>query len=190
MDLRNPVLIVHDFGGPIGLPLALAGKALKVVLLNTWMWPFDDDPEMQRRARLVGGALGRSMYRWLNASLRLIMPSAYGDRRKLTPAIQRQYLEPFRDRAARTLVLWPLARAILGSRDYYASLWAHAERLAGVPALIIWGMKDSAFRPHQLTRWETLLPRATVVRLPAAGHWPHEEGPDEVLQAIRRFLEA
>jgi haloalkane dehalogenase len=190
LDLRDPVLIVHDYGGPIGLPLALEGKASRLILLNTWMWPFDDDPEMLRRGRLVGGTLGRFMYRWLNASLRLIMPSAYGDRRKLTAAIHRQYLEPFRDPAARVQVLWPLARAILGSRAYYASLWARAERLGALPALIIWGMKDTAFRPHQLARWETRLPRAAVVRLPAAGHWPHEEAPREVVEAIRGFLGA
>jgi len=188
LELRAPVLIVHDYGGPIGLPLALDGKASKVVLLNTWMWPLDDDPEMVWRARLVGGTLGRLMYRWLNASLRLVMPSAYGDRRNLTPAIHRQYLEPFRDRAARVRVLWPLARALLGSRDYYASLWAQRQRLPALPSLIVWGMKDTAFRPHQLARWEALLPRATIVRLAAAGHWPHEEAPGEVVRAIEQFL--
>lgn len=189
LDLRAPVLIVHDFGGPIGLPLALDGKAPKVVLLNTWMWPFDDDPEMIRRSSLAGGAVGRFLYRWLNASLRLIMPSAYGDRHKLTPAIHRQYLEPFRDRAARAEVLWPLARALLGARDYYVSLLARVQRLSMLPVCIIWGMQDSAFRPHQLARWETLLPRADVVRLPDAGHWPHEEAPDDVIRAIQAFLE-
>jgi haloalkane dehalogenase len=186
--LRDPVLVVHDFGGPIALPLALDGRASRVVLLNTWMWPFDDDPEMVRRGRLVAGAFGRFLYRWANASLRLLMPSAYGDRRLLTPAIHRQYLEPFRERPARVQVLWPLAQAILGARDWYADLWRRAERLRALPVLIVWGMKDTAFRAHQLARWEALLPNATVVRLPTAGHWPHEEAPAEVAAAIREFL--
>jgi pimeloyl-ACP methyl ester carboxylesterase len=50
-------------------------------------------------------------------------------------------------------------------------------------------MKDTAFRPHHLARWQRLLPRADVVRVPAVGHWPHEEAPGEVVQAIREFLE-
>ena len=70
------------------------------------------------------------------------------------------------------------------------ALWAHAERLGALPALIIRGMKDTAFRPHQLARWETRLPRAAVVRLPAAAHWPHDEAPGEVVEAIRGFLGA
>jgi hypothetical protein len=40
--------------------------------------------------------------RYANPSLRVIMPGAYGDRRKLTPAIHRQYLALFRSIRARS----------------------------------------------------------------------------------------
>jgi pimeloyl-ACP methyl ester carboxylesterase len=52
----------------------------------------------------------------------------------------------------------------------------------------VWGLRDSAFRPHQLARWRQVLPAARVVELPGAGHWPHEEAPAEVLAALRSFL--
>src|SRR6185436_11298314 len=100
-----------------------------LVLINTWMWPFDDDPDMQRKGRIAGGALGRWMYRNLNFSLRVLMPSAYGDRRKLTPEIHREYLKIFTNKDDRVRVLHALARAILQSRDYYAGLAARADRL-------------------------------------------------------------
>ena len=188
LGLRDFTLVVHDYGGPIGLPLALAGRARRVVVLNSWMWPFDGDAEMQKRARLVSGRLGRFLYRWLNASLRLLMPGAYGDRRKLTPAIHRQYLEPFRDRAARVQVLWPLARALLRSREHYAKLEAGAAKLRALPTLIVWGLRDTAFRPHQLERWQALVPDAHIVQLAEAGHWPHEEAPAAVVEAVEGFL--
>lgn len=188
LDLPRFSLVVHDFGGPIALPLALDGRVERLVLMNTWMWPFDDDPEMAKRARMVSGALGRFLYKRLNASLRLITPSAYGDRRKLTPHIHRHYLEPFRDPASRERVLWPLARALLGSSAFYASLWERRERLTSIPTLIVWGLKDSAFRPYLLDRWKQLLPHARVVAIAEAGHWPHEEAPSEVADAIDSFL--
>ena len=192
LDLRDITLVVHDYGGPIGLPLALDAdsRVSRVVLLNTWMWPFDGDPDMQKKGRIAGGALGRWMYEHLNVSLRVVMPSAYGDRRKLTPAIRRQYLEVFTDKAARVQVLHALARALNGSRDYYARLWQDAGTLTRFPTLIVWGLKDSAFKPHQLAKWRALLPQATVVELRDAGHWPHEEEPEAVIQALKRFLEA
>jgi haloalkane dehalogenase len=190
LQLDRFTLVVHDFGGPIGLPLALRhpGRVRRLVVLNSWMWSFADDPEMQRRARLAGSALGRWLYRWLNASLRLIMPSAYGNRRALSRAIHRQYLAVFPDRDGRERVLWALARALLASGAFYDSLWQERQRLATLPMLIAWGLKDSAFRPHQLARWLAAFPHAEVATLPDAGHWPHEEEPDAVLAALRPFL--
>lgn len=61
--------------------------------------------------------------------------------------------------------------------------------LRKVPALIIWGMKDSAFLPYQLERWQSLLPNASVAAIAGAGHWPHEEEPALVIEEIERFLQ-
>ncbi len=166
LDLQDLTLVVHDFGGPIGLPLAVGSgdsrSPSEVVILNSWAWPLDDDPKMARGAKLIGGAIGRFLYRYANASLRLIMPSAYGDRKKLTKEIHRRYLDVFRDRDARVLVLHALAKSLLGSRAHYQSLLDRIERLRAVPVLIVWGMKDSAFQPYQLERWRELVPEAQV----------------------------
>ena len=190
LHLDRFTLVVHDFGGPIGLPLALAedSRVERVVIINTWAWPLDDDPKMARGAAFIAGAAGRWLYRYANASLRLIMPSAYGDKRKLTKEIHRQYLDVFRDRHARVLVLHALARALLGSRAHYQSLLDRLHALRRIPVLIVWGMKDSAFQPYHLARWQSLLPHATVTTIEAAGHWPHEEEPAQVIAAIQRFL--
>ena len=190
LDLRDLTLVVHDFGGPIGLPLALdpQSRVRRVIIMNTWAWPLDDDPKMARGAKFIGGAMGRFLYRYANASLRLIMPSAYGDKKKLTREIHRRYLDVFRDRDARVLVLHALAKSLLGSRAHYQSLLNGITRLGDLPVLIVWGMKDSAFQPYQLERWRTLLPGAQVETIEGAGHWPHEEEPARVASAIERFL--
>jgi haloalkane dehalogenase len=187
LGLSRFTLVVHDFGGPIGLPLALdgSGRVERLVVLNSWMWSFADDAEMTKRARLVAGGLGRFLYRRLNASQRLVMPSAYGDRRKLTKAIHRQYLEVFPDADSRERVLYALAKALLGSAPHYEALWDARARLAEIPTTIVWGLKDSAFRPRQLAKWRVAAPHARVVELADAGHWPHEEEPEAVVAAIR-----
>jgi haloalkane dehalogenase len=190
MGLDHFALVVHDYGGPIGLPLALAGRVTRLVMLNTWMWPFDDDKEMANRARLVQGAFGRWMYRHLNASLKMLMPSAYAQRSRLTRSIHRQYLAPFRTKDDRVLVLWPLAYALLGSGPFYRELYSRIDALRMIPTSIIWGLKDTAFRPHLLERWRQELPDASVLAMDNAGHWPHEEAPSEVAEAIAEFLSA
>ena len=190
LHLDRYTLVVHDFGGPIGLPLALDDQSRvdRVILMNTWAWPLNDDPKMARAAAFIAGAAGRFLYKYANASLRLIMPSAYGDRRKLTKEIHRHYLDAFRDRTARVMVLHALAKALLNSRAHYQSLLDRIGQLRAKPVLIIWGMKDSAFQPYQLDRWQQLLPNAEVVRIEDAGHWPHEEEPAQVIDAMQRWL--
>ena len=88
-------LVVHDFGGPIALPLALdaAGARARLVLLNTWMWSFADDPDMRRGAHR-GGRLRPLALPVLNFSLRVITPCAFGDRRSSPARFTAQYLAP------------------------------------------------------------------------------------------------
>lgn len=191
LGLDSFTLVVHDYGGPIALPLALddRGRVERLVIVNTWMWRLDDDPDMRRAARIAGGRPGKFLYRWANLSLRVIMPAAYADRRKLPREVHAQYLAPFRDRWSRGAVLWPLARALMGSTAFYDSLWQKRNRLRSIPTLIVWGTSDRAFKPNQLARWRSTLPHARVVDLPV-GHWPHEESPDAVTAAVTDFVTA
>jgi pimeloyl-ACP methyl ester carboxylesterase len=187
LGVRDFTLVVHDYGGPIGLPLALAGRARRLVVLNSFGWSLRGDRRVERASRLLGSRFGRFVYRWLNLSLRVIVPAAYADRRKLTRSVHAQYLGPFGDRWSRGAVLWPLARALVGSSAYYEELWSQRDRLWEMPALIVWGTKDPAFGPELIGRWREALPGARVLELPV-GHWPQEEAPSEVAAALGRFL--
>lgn len=189
LELRDFTLVVHDFGGPIALPLALErpSRVRRLVVMNSWMWSIADDPAMSRAARLLGGRFGRFLYERVNLSPRVIMPGAFADRTRLTPAVHQQYLAPFPDRWSRGTVLWTLARALLASSAHYEGLWERRDRLRDVPALLVWGTRDPAFTTRALDRWRTVLPRAPVVELPV-GHWPQEEAPDEVAEALREFV--
>jgi haloalkane dehalogenase len=181
---------VHDYGGPIALPLAQEApeRVASLVVLNSWMWSMLDDPKLARGARFMSSWLGRFMYRWLNASLRLLMPLAYADRRKLTPAIHAQYLAVFPGRDERERVLWALARAFVGSSAAFARLWQGRASLAAIPSLIIWGLGDRALPPALLDRLRQGLPEARVEALPGVGHWPQEEAPEQVAALLDGFL--
>ncbi|MBC7174571.1 MAG: alpha/beta fold hydrolase, partial [Polyangiaceae bacterium] len=97
LDLHDITLVLHDFGGPIGLPIALEepARVRSLVLVNTWAWAHGDDPTVGRISRLVASPLGRFLYRRLNASPRWLVPASFGDRKKLTPIIHRHYVAPF-----------------------------------------------------------------------------------------------
>lgn len=189
LGLQDITLVVHDFGGVIGLPLAVEepSRVSRIVVINSWMWDLGDDPGVRRAGRLFGGGLGRLLYERLNFSLRVITPAAFKDRKRLTPAVHAHYLAPFADRESRGLVLWPLARSLGSPSPHGERLWNRRAALANIPALLIWGTRDPALKPHQLERWRQALPHAEVVEL-ETGHWPHEEMPETVCASVGEFL--
>ena len=158
LDLRDVALMVHDFGGPIALPMTLErlGRVSRLIVLNSWIWSFTGNRKMERKARLAGSRLGRWMYRTLNVSLRMITPSAYADRKKLTPRIHAQYLAPFVGIDSRERVLHALARALLVSSDFYADLWERrGAPEGGAPPQLEWSSCRWATGPRRRrpTRW-------------------------------------
>jgi haloalkane dehalogenase len=189
LGLRDIVLVVHDFGGPIGLSYALDNPAnvRGLVLFNTWLWSLAGTPA-EKASRLLGDGLGRLLYTWLNFSPRVLMPSLFGDRRRLDRAVHRQYLAPFPTRSDR-YAPWMFARELMGSADWYESLWARRSVLAHIPALLLWGMRDSAFGSDALARWKEALPDARVVEFADAGHFVQEEAPEDAAARIHEFLE-
>lgn len=190
LGLTRFALVVHDYGGPIALPLAAQQpeRITGLAVLNSWMWPLTEDAELAKGARLAGSWLGRILYRWLNFSQRVLMPYAYGERRKLTPSVHQQYLSVFRRRDDRVRVLWALARALTASAPSLAKLWEARARLARIPALVLWGLGDRALPPRLLERFRGAWPQARIQELAGVGHWPHEEAPEVVAQALDEFL--
>lgn len=190
LGLTRFALVVHDYGGPIALPLAVAApeRISRLVLLNTWFWSLETDREFLKKARFAASPIGRFLYRWLNASLRLLMPSAYANRKLLTPRIHQQYLAPFKPRADRELVLWRLARSLVTSSPSFGRIWEDSARLAAIPTLVVWGLGDRALPPYMLERVRTALPHARVETLSGVGHWPQEEAPEEVAGLLDDFL--
>lgn len=58
-----------------------------------------------------------------------------------------------------------------------------------VPTLIIWGEED-ALIPFAAAQWyDRHLPRSTLVSIPAIGHLPMEEAPQESASAVRNWIE-
>ncbi len=59
------------------------------------------------------------------------------------------------------------------------------ERVAGKPALIVWGDKDQAFREPQRRRWESTFANHRTLILRGAAHYIQEDAPDEIVAAIK-----
>ena len=56
------------------------------------------------------------------------------------------------------------------------------------PTLLIWGQQDVALVSELASYLEPWVPNLRLLRLPTAGHWAHQEQPDQVNQALLAFL--
>jgi haloalkane dehalogenase len=153
------------------------------------MWPVDSDWYYVAFSKLTGGLVGRFLIRQFNLFARVIMRQSHSDKSKLTGHIHQHYLLPLQEPAERR-GCWVLPGEILGSSRWLGELWARRSAIATKPKLIVWGMKDIAFREAELNAWLDAFPDAESIRLDNVGHYVQEEAKDELGQAVRRFLSA
>ena len=189
LDLDDVTLVVHDFGGPIGWSHAMERpeRIRALVLLNTWMWSVADEERARAIDRAVRGAFGHVLYRWFNASARWIVPRVLGPGHALDSEAHHHYVG-ITNRSSDRVGQLTLARNLVGSSQWYESLWKRRDSLRQLPTLLIWGMKDPAFDADVLRRWRDLLPHADVALLEDSGHFPQEEAGEPAVEALREFL--
>lgn len=189
LGLKGITLVVHDWGGPIGLSYALENpeNVERIIVMNSWAWPVNRDPYYIAFSSFMGGPLGRFLIRRYNFFARVIMRKAFGNPTKLTEHVHQHYLRPLdRPEDRRGCAVFP--KQILGSTAWLRSLWERNDQLNAKPKLIVWGMRDIAFREQELRRWKSAFPDARVVRLGTVGHFVQEEAPEELREAVEQFL--
>jgi haloalkane dehalogenase len=187
LDLTDVTLVAQDWGGPIGLHVAERSpqRFSALVLANTWAWPVNGDLHFEAFSRVMGGVVGRALIRRLNVFVNLMIPAGHR-RRTLSPAEMQHYraaLSTSQRRHASAVLPW----SITGSRDFLRDVADNLGALAHLPALIVWGDADIAFRARERQRWEQTLPHHTTVAIAGAGHYVQSDAACEVADAIRAW---
>lgn len=188
MSLNNITLVVHDFGGPIGLGAAIQQheRIKQIVMFNTWLWETKSNPEAVKVDRLINSPLGKFLYLILNFSPKVLLKQGFHDKRKLTKSIHQQYIKPFPDKNSRRSLLM-LAKALVGSSDWYEEQWNKLAVLEDKPWLILWGTKDKFITPDFLSKWKQRLPNAKVA-VYECGHFVQEERSKECAEEITLLM--
>ncbi|WKN33075.1 alpha/beta fold hydrolase [Porifericola rhodea] len=188
LQLEDITLVVHDFGGPIGLSYTLAqpDQVKQLVIFNTWMWSLNEYPEFVRAGKIASSPLGRFLYKYFNFSPKVLIKQAFFDKAKLTKVLQQQYIKAFPDTKTRGGTI-AFAKHLLSSSEWYNSLWQQKEKLKDIAMLILWGKKDTLLTPILLKKWKENFAHAQIEEL-EAGHFVQEEKPAEAIMFIRAFL--
>lgn len=184
LHLRNIILVVHDFSGPIGLRVATKYPQWikQMVLLNTWAWNISNDVNQ----KLIRGPLLYFAYKWLNFSPRFLMPLSFGNK-KIPKHILKHYRMPFGKPSERMAPI-VFAQSFLTEEIWFDKLWSQLIVLYPVPVLIIWGVADPFVNPRYLNKFKKVFSTLSVKILTGTGHFPQEEEPNKVSRFILEFI--
>ncbi|PVY40743.1 haloalkane dehalogenase [Pontibacter virosus] len=188
LQLKNITLVVHDFGGPIGLSYALKHpeNVKRLVILNTWMWSLENEAQIMKISSFLNGSIGQFLYLNLGFSTRMLLPKGYHQKRHLSKDVHQHYLKPLNNSRNR-IGTWQFAVALKEAGPWFESLWEQRAKLRAIPMLILWGEKDKLLPLHLLDQWQQAFPEAEVKRLDA-GHFVQEEKGGEIADMIKHFI--
>lgn len=190
LDIKEADLIVHDWGGAIGMGLVTEGAFTpgRIVILNTAAFIMPRVPLRIRICRIPG--FGDLALRGANAFA--VGATLMATEKPLAPEVKEGLLFPYNSWENRIATLrfvqgiptnprhpaWDLANRIHSRLDI----------LREIPVQVHWGLKDFCFTTRCLDIWRELLPDARVFEYEHAGHYCLEDAHQQIVPEVKKFL--
>ena len=207
LNIGRFTLVGHDWGGAAAWGAALKNpddRVKRLVIINAphplvFQKSLIDD-EAQRaasqyirtfRSPLTEGGIAAMGY---PAFFDKVLGSN-ADASMMPDAERQAYIDEWREPGAMTAMLnWYRASNIVvpePGEKAHAPAWTHLPfPHVKMPTLVIWGMKDRALLPVQLSGLAEVVDDLRMVTVPDAGHFVTWERPEAVTSAIRDFISA
>ena len=187
LNLESYVLVLQDWGGPIGLSVGVERpeKVAGFLLLNTWCWP------ATLAMKTFSWAMGGPHREWLqqkhNFLVRKVLPAGISGPSKYDPDVMDAYTGPFPTWESRQGVA-EFPRQLRKAKPWLKAIERRLARLKGVPKEMVWAMKDPAYGYESvIRRWRSYFPDIFVTREPEASHFLPEDCADTIVAAALRL---
>ncbi len=191
LAIKRCVLVVHDWGGAIGMGWAgrHADRVAGVVVLNTAAFR---SPLMPLRIAVCRWPLlGKVLVRGLNgfAGAAIFMAVA----KRMRPEVAQSFLAPYnswRNRIAVHRFVQDIP--MKPTHPSWSTLVAVEEglcHLQQVPMLLCWGGRDFCFNDWFYEQWQRRFPQAEAHYYKDAGHYVLEDALEEIAPLVDRFLD-
>jgi haloalkane dehalogenase len=190
---KKITLILHDWGGMIGLAFALRNmdKVGRIILTNTSGF-FPPGRTIPFRLFLMRyltpfakpATLGLNLF----SAAALFMATKKGLACDVKKGLTLPY-NSWKNRIATYEFVQdiPLAKQDR-SYDLVKQVDDNLHRLKKLPILILWGEHDFIFTMEYFNEWKKRFPEAKAVSFPESGHYLFEDEPEKTLALIEEFL--
>lgn len=186
LDVNAAVLAGNSLGGHIAWETALAypDRVAKLILVDAGGYPLaPESMPIGFRIALIPG-LNRLMEVTLpRAMVASSVRNVYGDPTLVTEELIDRYYD---------LTLREGNRQALRERFEQTPLLKSGDAIAGVtqPTLILWGGQDRLIAPEHAHQFDQDIRNSELVMFEHLGHVPQEEGAEETVAVVERWLSA
>jgi pimeloyl-ACP methyl ester carboxylesterase len=185
LGVERVYLVLHDFGGPIGLHW-IAGHADRLVALTLIDIGILPGYKWHRLARIWRTpVLGEIFQATATRPAFRFLVNRDEPRGLPRPFIEAMY-DHYDRRTKRAVLKLYRATDEPGAPD--PELLAALRERGELPALVIWGAGDAYLPSSYAERQREFFPSAEVNVLPHSGHWPFADAPEEVERLLLTFL--
>jgi pimeloyl-ACP methyl ester carboxylesterase len=192
---RDLTLVVHDWGGMIGMAYATKypDRIRRLVVLNTGAFHLPTIKPVPWQLKLARSPLGAILVRGFNAFSRGAVKSCV-TRNAMPADVANAYCAPYDSWANRIAVHRFVQDIPLKPGDRGYDLVTEVQNRLGllksIPMLIGWGDRDFVFDENFLREWLTRFPEAELHRYPDCGHYILEDAAKELIPTIVQFLDS
>ena len=193
LGLKNITLVLHDWGGAIGMGFAVRQpqKVKRLVLFNTAAFLSERIPIRLRLCRVP--FFGALAIRVFNGFALAAIKMACKNKDRMTDQVRSGYLEPynnFSNRIANLRFVQDIPMTSdAPSYSVIKNIEDNLDQFASLPIMIAWGAKDFVFNKQFLNKWRQIFPDAEVHLLPDAGHYVVEDAHERIIPWMQNFLQ-
>jgi len=174
LALKDIIIVMQDWGGPIGLNFATKHPHLikGMVIGNTWAWPLKRSGQ-KIFSLVMGGLIGRWMAHSFQGVWHVFMKKGFIN----SPSKEelQMYKAPFIEgENYKQTAIFP--KELWNSSIFLSKIESSLYKLKEKPVLFSWGNKDFAFQQPELKIFKSLFPNHQVKLLNASHFWQDEKG--------------
>lgn len=199
LGLKDLILVLHDWGGPLGMMYAVRHRAnvKAVALMETFLWDtsWKDYGRYRPVFKLFRSPVGYLMIQVMNFFVNKILPGSVVRKENMTKEVMDHYRQPFPTVASRRPVrVFPQLIPIEGrpetSHVFIEEIEGNLHRLdfpvlwiKATPGAIITNNTE-----YRLVALAALLPRLSVVEFGPGLHYLQEDDPKRLVELITGWI--
>jgi haloalkane dehalogenase len=187
-------LILHDWGGRIGMAYALRHpeKIRRLVVMNTAAFLPPPTKRIPVRLSIIRNSGPLAGLAVLGFNLFAVGALFMASKKGLSPEVKKGLTAPYNCWKNRIATLKFVQDIPLAEKDPSYRLAKQVDdqlqTLSNLPMLICWGEHDFVFDHDYLAEWQRRFPQAEVHCFPDAGHYALEDVPEKIIPLTQDFL--